>query len=288
MRTGSNKKLYSLNFLLLGIATLLYSAPDNRRADFLIIENPHALKIYNKYEQKITESEYNLFQPFCALYLVNINISLSDNFTLADKITLWGEIFYLLKNDRQSFSLNKPPGYVKEFRNVVVIEDTVIISVDGKVNLQPPAGGQKIRLPAGTRLRRIFVNKKLTYIQTLGESPRYGWCNISDQSTWRRDNHKSIAPVRKEIFDRILPVFTRYNNLYRQCFEYFNTRSGEKRAIPFWQLELKNKRITATLMNISGTNQFSTSFPYLVNEIQQRLLNTGLQLKVNNSQIEIK
>ena len=120
MQTGSIIKLFLFTILLPGFSNLLNSAPGQQRADFLIIENPGALKIYNKYEQQITNNESLLFEPYCALRLISTNITLSDNFTLADKIKLYDDYFYLLKDDKNEFRLSRSPGYLKEFHNVLL------------------------------------------------------------------------------------------------------------------------------------------------------------------------
>jgi hypothetical protein len=294
MQTGSNKKLFLFTILLLGSYNLLNSAPGQQRADFLIIENPGALKIYNKYEQQITNNESLLFESYCALRLISTNITLSDNFTLADKIKLSDDYFYLLKDNKQSLRISQSPGYLKEFHKVLLIEDTVIVSENSRLYLQLPSGtsatsaASKIPLAEGTRLHRLFENKNLTYIRILDASSRYGWVNLTDKSSWRKEDHRSVGTDLQKCFTRIMPVFDRYNNLYQQLFQYFNAHTGTNYPVPRWQLELKNKQINAVLLNASSADQFRNSYPYLLNELHQELINTGLHVIVMDKVIEIK
>ncbi len=287
-------------FFLLLILSLWFvrpvvAGPDRQlTGDYLIIEEPAALKIYNKYEQKINSDDAELFKPFCALRLTDSNITLSDNFTLADRIEIEGMYFYLLKTNRQTLDVSQSAGYLKELRGVRVIEDTVVISRENMFYLQTPGSSAKTVLPAGTLLpagcilRRIFFSGNMTYIQILDETRQYGWCNLSAKSGW----HKLLRPVAETdlsvILKRIQPVFDRYNSLYRNSFQYFNAQTGEQRAIPYWQVEMKNKRITGKLLNISSAVSLQNSLPYLINEVQQHLRNTHLQITQMTAGIEIK
>jgi hypothetical protein len=264
-----------------------YDRP-SKMSNYLIIEKPAALKIYNKYEQKIDPAGSGLFKSFCALQITDPNITLSDNFTLADRVEIDGEYFYLIKNNRQSFDLTRLPGYLKEFRGVQAFGDTVVVSHDGRIFLQSPLTKEKIYLPAGTMLKRIFLSAKMTYIQTIHETRQYGWCNLSDDSNWHRFSPPATALNLNEVLKQIQPVFDRYNSLYRQSFQYFNQHMDRQRVIPYWQVELTDTRLSAKLMNIAGTGSFPNSLPYLVNEIRQHLLNTPLQITQTGDGFEIR
>ncbi len=289
MSFGPVKNICLLIILILWFARFTHSTPDHQRAgDYLIIEKPLGLKIYNKYEQKISLDESLLFKPFCALRLVDINMTLSDNFTLVDRIEVDGEYFYLLKSDRQTLDISQSTGYFKEFHAVPVIGDTVTISRDNMIYLQTPvAPAEKIMLPAGTQLRRIFLNGNMTYIQTLDGSRQYGWCNLSAKTGWTKITQPTVEINLSDILKRIQPVFDRYNSLYRHTFQYFNDQTGEQRAIPYWQVELKNKRIAGKLLNVPSNRSFQNSLPYLIDEIKQHLRNTHLQISQTDDGIEI-
>lgn len=286
-------QLTKISFFIILIACFArgaHTTPGHQRTgDYLIIEKPAALKIYNKYEQKTDPAETAWFRPFCALRLIDINMTLSDNFTLADRIELAGKFFYLLKVDRQALDISQSPGYLKEFRRVLVIEDTVVISRNDMIYLYSPAApAEKTFLPGGTLLHRIFLNGNLTYVQTLAETRQYGWCNFSNKTGWHKLDQAATAANLGDIMIRIQPVLDRYNSHYHNFFQYFNDQTGEQRAIPCWQVELKNKRITGRLLNISGSVIFQNSLPYLINELQQQLRGTQLQIKQTAAGIVIE
>lgn len=281
-------------FIILTACFVLAGSDQLRRGDYFIIEKPAALKIYNKYEQKINPEEEALFKSFCPLRQIEINIALSDNFTLADRVELDGMYFYLLKVNRQTLDISQSAGYLQEFHGVQIIEDTLVISRDNIFYLQTPGASQKTTLaagtllPAGCILRRIFLNGNMTYIQILDETRRYGWCDLSVKTGWHRLLRPVAATDLSVILKRIQPVFERYNALYRNSFQYFNDQTGEQRAIPYWQVELKNKQITGNLLNLPGAVSLQNSLPYLINEIQQHLRNTHLQINQTAAGIEIK
>jgi hypothetical protein len=290
MWSGPGKNLYWLIIFCLWSAFPLHSASGPQKSgNYLVIENPAALKIYNKYEQRIDAQELQLFKPFCALRLTGINTTLSDNFTLADRVEMDGETFYLLKSNRQSFDLLRPAGYLKEFRGVAVIEDTIVISRDNRIFLQTPAAAApKTPLPSGTLLRRIFASGNKTYILLLDQNRLYGWCNLADRRSWRKFDQPLAETKLTNILQQLQKIFDRYNSLYRQSFQYFNIQNAEHRAIPYWQLELKNKQISADLHNIPGLSAFQYSLPYLINELQQNLRNTHLHITQTDNGIEIR
>jgi len=197
--------LTKVSFFLILIACFTrdaHTTPGHQQTgDYLIIEKPAALKIYNKYEQKIDLAETAWFRPFCALRLTGINMTLSDNFTLADRIEIEGKYFYLLKVNRQALDISQSPGYLKEFRRVLVIEDTVIIDRNDMIYFYSPAApAEKNPLAEGTLLQRIFLNGNLTYVQILAENRQYGWCNLSAKSGW----HKLLRPETEADLSDIL------------------------------------------------------------------------------------
>jgi len=290
MLSGPVKNICLLIILVLWPGPAVFSAPAHRiTGQFLVIENPAALKIYNKYEQRISAQELSLFKPYCALRLTGINLTLSDNFTLADRIELNGETFYLLKTNRKMLDTSQHAGYLKEFNGVVIIEDTVEIRSGNSIHLQIPApAAGKISLPAGSSLRRIFTSGRLTYVQLLDQTGQFGWCNLPARGAWRKFRQPVTAANLHDIFGRIQPVFERYNSLYHQSFQYFNSRSAVQKTIPYWQVELKGQLISAELRQVSDLQFFQNSMPYLVNEIQQQLYNTSLQITRTDGGIEIK
>jgi hypothetical protein len=166
----------------------------------------------------------------------------------------------------------------------------VIVSGHPVTYLQNPATKERIALPEGALLRRIWVTGHLTYIHTIDSRQRYGWCDLSAKSGWHRYTPSAAAaePDIKQISGRIEMILNRYNSVYQNLFRYFNARSGTTKSIPNWQIQVNGKRITALLQNSPVADPFPQSLPYLLNEVQQVLLNTGLQLTATAGKIEIR
>ena len=294
-KRGDNRitivKVSKLHFIflivLIGSIPFLALAQNNKRMDFYIIENPLALKILNKYEQSLSEREAELFKPFCALKIINVRQVLSDNFTTAAQVWLEGNNFYLSKDADQNLIKTAAPGYFREIKQVPAILDTVVINNNKTVYFQLPAGHEKNYLAQGTPVERIFRFNDQIYVHILDGSGRYGWANLTEKSFWHKQPVKSTLPDLPKIYKQIQITFNRYNARYEQLFLYFNQKTRSNRPVPAWQTVLRNHSIIATLVNAESDYSFRHSQPYLINELERIVLNSGLDVSIKDNRIEI-
>ena len=144
------------------------------RADFLIIEIPTKLLMYNKYEQQISFREQRaLLQPFQPLRIEENDVLLSDSFTKAMKVASGRNSYFLLKTDDGDFENAAEAGYINTLQNCIIINDTVEVFQDNAIFLskrptsRSTAESQKSFLKKQTQFLRLFTHKNFTYIQTL-------------------------------------------------------------------------------------------------------------------------
>ena len=281
--------LLSLYFFINNFFTIASAKSD--KADFLVLENPTALFILNKYEQRISSGEEKLFRPYCALQIIERNAILSDNFTTAINVLINDEKYFLLTDENQELINLTRTGYHHFFLNSEVLDDTVHITQSNRIYLESPNSKNVRRryLEKGVLLRRIFQKNNDFYIQLLNSDKSFGWSNLARGQYWqfieKPKVNSTIIPTT--ITQHIKNILQRSNRVLKNLFEYFNKNTSEYLPIAQWQMEIYDDKIICTLSGNYSPEQLTESTPYLVNELDNILMGTGLSLEVKKGHIEI-
>lgn len=268
-----------------------FAADKTEKADFLILEKPTALFILNKYEQKISYQEEKVFTPFSAIRILNNNEILSDNFTTAYKVIIRNDIYYLLTDeDRKLINLSQA-GFYNYIKNTNVLNDTVYITKDNRIYLHPPDAKNKNRkyLDSGTSVKRIFTLNKKVYAQILGFDQSYGWSNLEQRQYWQfvKISSSYSESIPSEIRESIRNSINRTNQSITKLFQFFNSETRKNLATPQWQMEVYGDRIICYLSDDNTRTGFKESTHYLINELDNILIGSGLNLEVKMNRIEI-
>ena len=114
-------------------ASVLFIPPAQARqskaaAEYLVVEHTGQLLIYSKYQQQIHQQEKETFIPFLPLRVLESRGVLNDNYTPCMKVELDGSIFYLIKNDADSFMGSENIGFNHLYKNVLSLQDTIEVT----------------------------------------------------------------------------------------------------------------------------------------------------------------
>lgn len=172
----------------------------NTTADFIVVENPGNLIVYNLYEQQISFREQrSLFPyPYQPIRIIETDGFFSDMFTRCMKIRLGYEFFFLRKDGKGNLSNFENLGYHKIFHKCSVLSDTVEVLKDRTLflrkrpELSSSTKDQKNLLLRGNKLIQIFDQPQESpfwvYVKVLNDKLNFGWVylpKVQKGISWR-------------------------------------------------------------------------------------------------------
>jgi hypothetical protein len=257
--------------------------------DFLIVQRVDGLVLYNRYQQKLTDSERGVLLPFVPMRILDRNGLLGDGFTRCMHVEVEGEMMYLLTDDSGKPIRNGPPGFERTFTGTTLLSDTVEI-LRGTPAFVSPAGSTKGRLAKGDKLVRRFLGRQGTYGKILGDSPKFGWIDFSslkegkDWKTLRGQSFSSSIPAG--VAEKIRVHIGEVNRTWSDLFDYFNERAHQDRPPPSWAAEFSDTSITCTLLG-ANPDQVRQSTLYILKDIENIVLGAGLTVTHQQGRITI-
>jgi hypothetical protein len=281
------------SFFLITILIFIVSAKKTKglSTDFLIIEDPKTLQIYNKYEQQLSPEETKHFIPFCALKIINENEILSDNFTTTIKVILDKDVYYLIKDAEGKIKNINNAGYVERFLKTSAIYDTIQVTKDGSIYLSIPVDKVKnqIYFKENDRLLRLFKLKNKYYVKSLDYPSRYGWSNLVQKTHWKKYVIKKapLAGIPAELSERFRSKIDYANELMKNIFAYFNQKTGSNLLPPEWTIGVEDKKIICRIKNLNNMQQFKNSTQFLIQDLSAIAQMNRLTVKTGDNKIEI-
>ena len=259
--------------------------------NFLIVENPFELKIYNKYEQNLSPVDSSYLQPFCPIEIIDGKTLLSDNYTPAFIGKIENQSFYFLKPEK-NLPLNKLfTSYSKQYKNVQGLMDTIQIVMDNKIVLYNEMDkNQRQTLVPDTKLFRIFRKGTKTYVKILSELPIYGWCELSNKNTWiyyhspTKKKNEDIADVESVIKNKLVET----NSVIKKLFNHFNHLNRVQVQYPYWTYLIKENEFVCTMLNNENNYDFTESTNILINELQLSLSHTSYKVLWYSNEILVQ
>ena len=258
--------------------------------NFLILENPFELTIYNKYEQNLSFKDSSYFLKYCPVEIIAEDTLLSDNYTPSFIGKLENQSFYFIKPEQNipfsklfySFS-----NYVK---NVQSLMDTIQIAKDNKILFYNAKDkSQKERLAIDTKLVRIFKKGTSTYTKNLNLPTKYGWCDLRDKNAWsvyksqKQEKTQDITEIESVIKEKLFEV----NELLTKLFNHFNQINKKNVPIPYWTFLNRENEFICTLLNKNSNHDFTESTNILINELQLSLAHTSFKVLWQSNEIII-
>lgn len=285
--------------IIFGFSVSATAQSAGEKVDFLIVEHPSALLIYNKYQQKLSYQEQAKLLPYHPMQVLEEDTHLNDGYTPCMKVRMDNNTYFLIKDEEGNFVNEGGIGYHSLFQNCTVLQDTAevlsnrTIFISKTPTYQSTNQSQKHFLQKGDRLLRLFSLGGYVYVQTLAAEKDFGWCNLSENTrnqSWRMV-HQTIRQqkgIPTEISQRIESNIQEVNFLLEQLFTYFNRETAEDKPIPRWKIDASDTRITCSLNDPQYIGAFPESTRYLMNSLENAVLGTPYSVFHDGGVIEVR
>ncbi|MBN1577646.1 MAG: hypothetical protein JW913_13890 [Chitinispirillaceae bacterium] len=260
-------------FFLLGAA--IGQPPAAPCVDFIIIGDPVACKLFDQYEQPLSAEWKKTIARNAPFEIVNERQPMGDQITQAMRLSHLASTYYLMLDDK-----GKPAGLPStssavRYRGCTPYYDTVIVTLPSlRLTERHPAGGAVVTLKKGETIIRIFGWRGTTFLCRQGKQPFYGWSN-APKSAFRMPEKKSADQPDdfSMLHTRIMKRFADVNERYDSLFRFFNTITGQQKAIPHWDYSLTGNRHVYALKGSDATvSQLETSTRHILADIEYILL----------------
>lgn len=274
------------------LGSLVVAQPPVRAEDFLIVERPGKLLIFNRYQQQLKSDESEALLPFIPFRILSEHDVLGDGFTPCMKVEANGAPFYLLKDDNGGLTGVREAGTVRTIRNASVLRDSVEIVAARGVVLWDPTERTKRTLPRGSIVARQFSFNGMTYVQGV-PSKHYGWVRLdasTEQQHWRLLMRRASRP--SEDLARVLPAIVQrveeVNGKLRLLFDHLNTKTSRHLSVPSWRVQRSDDSISCILETSLPVNHFGESSFLLGKRIESTVLGTSLRVYVAPGAIQVR
>jgi len=263
-------------------AGCLVSAWAQNRADFLILANPQAYTILNKFEEQLSPQQRRALVPYSCFEVVNEEGTLGDQITSAAKLRVGQDLCYFLKDDNGGLFGDKANPYKQTFRNCEKIGDSIVVEKPDVLRMSEkhPSSGTQTPLDKGDVMVRVFKFGDLFYVQKTGITPRYGWCSLASTNAWRSaapDLTTEKATLRPAVADRVRSRLDAVNEDYREYFAAFNKIGGRDKSVPAWKSTVDGNVMRCELAGGHGyAQQLDESTRILVKDIEGLLMGERL------------
>jgi len=257
------------------------------KADFLVIENPKDLVLYNKYKQPLDNKDINLFVPFKPLPITKKDGVFSDGVRGYTEININNNSFYILKEKGGEYYHKEKTGKRLTFNNCKILYDSVTITQGNKILFRSPLKDSQRFLNKGELIIRVFEDENLTYSK-IGSSDKYGWAELKKNENFWESKKKSVQKLNKiteKIEGLILDKFTESNQTMENIYNFLNKEKNSALSAPKWKVTVAKDKIIATLTH--SFPLFLQSNLNLANNMESLLAGTGLKVSINSDNITI-
>ncbi len=294
----SEKILRQISSISFRFAVLIFFLPiafesttSATRADYLIIEHPQQLVIYNQYQQRVSSSEKSALLPNVPFRILNSNDVLGDGFTRCMKVELGGRNFFLEKDENGTLLGSEGAGARQLYNAAGVLEDTIEILRSDRLVLSDMHLSRTADVEVGDRILRVFRLDGKVYGKLLGANERYGWINLGDAASrdWRvaRELGLSVSDQLQKILPQIEVRLKEVNEKLSRLYEHFNNKSPQRRQPPQWELLRAGNSISCILLPEGSGEQFAESSQLLGKNFEGLLLGTDLRIAVSPGRLVI-
>jgi len=249
-----------------------------READFLIVQDPKALQIFNKYEQRLNPAQKLIFPSFCALEIITSDLLLSDSYTPAVEVSYNNRTFYIIKERKGDLAFTDKAGFIKTYHRATVLYDTIEI-LDNEVsslNIKKfPNLTSSEKFKKGSLLRRVFRIRQGTYIQSLQSPAKFSWVDLKEGTYRKFLASISDFELNKEsgaILEQVIRKTEQINTLYLRLFADLNYQSGENYQVSRWQIEQVHEGLFLKFLPDERVQYYGRSIRRFQQEIEFILL----------------
>jgi hypothetical protein len=294
---GKNRRLMTSiinrnisNFYILIVLVFFINGFSQSSKNFLIVENPFEVKIFNKYEQNLSFNDTSYFLQYCPIEIVADDTVLSDDYTPAFIGKIENQFFYFLKPEQNIPFSNLFNSYSNYVKNAKSLMDTIQVIQDDKILFYNAKDkNQKERLAIETKLIRVFTKGSRTYVKGLAIPVKYGWCDLRNKNSWivYKSPKKVLTENITEIESLIKAKLFEVNESLTKLFSHFNQINKKNVPIPYWTFVNQENEFVCTLLNNEIKYEFAESTNILMNELQLTLAHTSYNVVWQSNEILI-
>ncbi len=284
---SSHHILFSF-FLLLVFDNPLFAA----RADYLVVEHPQELIVYNQYQQRVSSSEKDALLAFVPFKILSVEDVLGDGFTPCMRVELGGKKFFLEKDKDGALLGAERAGARQVYRSAEILDDTIEILNTRRIVFSDGQHSRTPELQKGDKVLRIFRSEGRVYVKLLGGNGQYGRINLDDVSTkdWRiaREVGLSVSDQVQKVVPQVENKLKEINTKLVRLYEHFNNKFSQQQPPPQWRLQPAGTTILCLLVSGSSVDGFDESTNLLAKNIEGLLIGTGLEVTSSTGRLEIR
>jgi hypothetical protein len=257
-------------------------------ADFIIVESPQSVTLYNQFEQPLSKQEIAEFLPYSPLRVIRTDGRLGDQITRAMQCSIGQKTYYLLLDDQGVILGDKNRIHV--LKGCTLLDDTVSVSRPEAVTFSHFAVNAESaeKLSKGTELIVLFRWKNSFYALQTGLLPRFGWIPVSGREAWKRVS-QSVAldtAMTDQTLDQLAQRIEWANKQYAIFFGKFSQSTGNLKTAPQWQRAAG--RLTWRLSPPYGnTGELDASTKLLVEDLRDMLIGKPFSVNFNKGELSI-
>lgn len=264
-------------------------------ADFLIVERPGRLRIYDRFEQHLSADRFTL-PRFTAFQVVAEHTTLGDGITPVMSVRLDGGAHYLVRDPETGKLVGERDlGAVTRVRAARPHWDSLDVVAPAGVAFTPASGGRQRHLPAGTALVRAFTSEGRAFVRTRDASPEYGWIAggpEADGRLWRKARNVAAGGTRgpaapPEFINRVRERVARTNEIIAEIYATVESTTGGKLQTPAWRVETEGATIRCLLFPLPPDSARASSV-LLGKHIEALTLGTRFRVTAAPGRIEVR
>ncbi len=266
--------------LLLFSGVRLTFAAKFEKGTILIIENPSALVIYDKYKQSFSETEKEALPHFLPFYLLGYDNS--DPILLLLKAKLNSSTVYLALDSKGKLARVGNAGTVKQLRGYDLFYKKIVPEKNYKLKFYSFARKKTVvRTLDGKTEVEILARKKNDFLIKFGNG--YGLAKIGKLLAEQK-NIAEAKPLSREILNKIENYFAETNRKLSQIFAALNKKENAEKPVPFF----KKKNDYEYVFKNAELKNFPRTKKYLLDKINLLLLNENYKAIEKNNAVLIE
>jgi hypothetical protein len=262
-------------------------------AEFLLIEQPGALRIYDRFEQFVPDPGALGLSAFAAVQVTADRSTLGDEITPVMQVRVNGQTHFLIRDPETGGLVGENSvGAVTRVKNARAVWDTVEILADRGVSFTPASGGRQRTLAAGARVYRIFVAGGRTYVRTVDAAAEHGWLNggpEADGRLWRRpaSTDREAPSDEPPIAARIAERVEETNALMARIYAAVGREASLRLQPPRWNVSTAGPLIRCTLTPMPADSARGSTV-LLGKHLESLTFGTRYRVRTSPGSIEVR
>ncbi len=257
-------------------------------ADFLLVTNPQAVVLFNKYETRLSSEQKSELGTNLPFKIEKKETTLGDGITPAARVSLNGTVYYLLR-DNDGGIIGARNG-ASLYRNCHVAGKMVEAASGAALYPRYPSSGSPQKLSVGTELKIIFTYSGMRFAKVSEESA-YGWLRgkTNKPAQAQAATYQPGQTSDRFLTQRIMSRIEEANKDYRLFFGHFNEFTGKDKTIPEWQCSPGGTGLRCVLEGPKGVEKYlKNSTAHLVQDLKEIALGRSLEVRYEHSELLIR